>query len=170
MEGEGRLPAAEIWMWVPWLFRCSCLILRSRRRKRTHTRSGTAAICPFKSIRRGTVLVALETGWQIGDGALIAEDHGHDLTGVRRAAEAVACALVVQHTEQDEGRGSGSDPPEMKAEVTRGWRLGIGKRRRALRAEQAPFKLCRRAARRPRAQLRLQFFHVVHKMLLSSTL
>ena len=117
------------------VYRCSFQILRFRRRKRAHTRSGTAAICPFKSIRRGTVLVALETGWQIGDGALIAEDHGHDLTGVRPAAEAVACALVVQDTEQDEGSSSRSDPPEMKAEVMRGWRLVVGKRRRGFGAE-----------------------------------
>ena len=104
-----------------WFFAGGCFglsllisILRFRHGKRAHTRSRTAAICPFKSVSRRAVL---EPRWQIGDGALIAEDHGHYVAGVRPAAKAVANALVVQNTEQNEGCCRGCDPAEAVAEV-----------------------------------------------------
>src|SRR2546426_8296505 len=52
-------------------------ILRLRHRKRAHTRSRTAAICPFKCVGGRTVL---EPRWEVGDGALIAKNHGHNVT------------------------------------------------------------------------------------------
>src|SRR6266404_5798538 len=67
-------------------------ILRFRHGKRAHTRSRTAAICPFKSVSRRAVL---EPRWQIGDGALIAEDHGHYVARASPPTEALASALVV---------------------------------------------------------------------------
>src|SRR5881394_1977946 len=51
------------------------LVIPSRTRKRTDTRSGTACICPFKSISKDVVFVSFEAAGQIGNGTLVAENH-----------------------------------------------------------------------------------------------
>lgn len=75
------------------------LISPLRFRKRTDTRSRTAAVCPFKSVRRNAILFPLEAAGQIGCGALIAaQNHGNHRAccgrGHRRAV------LIQEHTDQ----------------------------------------------------------------------
>src|SRR5438876_3399053 len=80
LAAAARFPGAGPDGLAPGLFALSSLIflvIPSRSRKRTNTRSGTTYVCPFKTICRNVVLVRFKAARKIGDHALVAQNHCH---------------------------------------------------------------------------------------------
>ena len=129
-------------------------------RKRTVTRSKTAAVCPFKSFGARAVLDRLKGGGEVS--VLVAQDHGDHFVGMAGAGNGGAIMLVKESAHEKDGGGRRREPAELEF----GLRMGGG----GLFGENAGFKLRRRAPWRPRAQLHLQWVRIVHKTFLSNGL
>src|SRR6266478_5674759 len=104
-------------------FSMRSLIVRLHRRKRTHSRCRTAAICPFKSILRQAVLLALKTARQVSRVALVAENHGHHRTSSGRARKVGAIALP----KDGKGDQAASSRRRQPAQLEGRQRFGLGR-------------------------------------------
>ena len=129
-------------------------------RKRTATRSKTAAVCPFKSFGAGAILGRLKGGGEVG--VLVAQDHGDHFVGMAGAGNGDAIMLIKEGAHEKDGGSGRREPTELE--------FSFGPGGGSLFGENAGFKLRRRAPWRPRAQLHLQWVRIVHKSFLSNGL
>ena len=76
------------------------------------TRSGTAAVCPFKSIGGDAVLLMGKAAGQPGGGALVAENEGDEGAGARGTAEGGAVMFIEEDAHEQEGSGGRRQPTD----------------------------------------------------------